>query len=428
MSDTVTLPGGSQTQSYILVSAGTPVQIAGGVLNSTVNAGIAQSLVQAASSGLGVAGNESVGMYNLGNSGYTGLDAAQAYKYASTILNINPTSSAATVGVQYSNTNLIIDQSTGAKNSGSAVVPSSLADTIYGSYGGNDPAIENFVAGNNPFLYYTNDGSGTIVAGTGNDTIVSSGGHDIFLGGGTDSIVSTGNDTINLQFGTDAISVGGGTDFVYVNNDGSDTVNLSGVGSAVVKEAGGTYQKLTVINRGGPATVYGGNGSDTVDGGLSGGYFTGGAAGGNSLLGGSGALSQTTLFGGGDGDTLIAAGGTTSIQAGFGSETVVAGGGSGATDLITAFGNQYGGGADTFLFVSGSAAGSVQISDFTVGQDTIALTGGYTSSDLASLQQQITSQQGSFVPGGSETLHLGSTTITFTDLSQALTTNDVKLV
>jgi hypothetical protein len=151
---------------------------------------------------------------------------------------------------------------------------------------------------------------------------------------------------------------------------------------------------LYLINEGGAATVLAGIGSVTVNGGSTGGLYEGGYAGDNYLVGGT--AGSTSLVGGGDGDTLVGQGGTNVLYA-LGNNDSLVGGLSGsstlygtwgdngdtltardaATTLVAGPGNAtlvgYSGGGNDFLFQDGFGGGSVFVSDFTVGTDSITL-------------------------------------------------------
>ena len=121
-------------------------------------------------------------------------------------------------------------------------------------------------------------GSGTVVAGSGNDLIgtpTSGGGGYVFSGGpGNDTITAfSGNDTVSTGSGSNLIGLGTGNNLVDLsgNNDtvvagsGNDPVTVSGSDNALV--FGGSGQ-LTFLNGSGPSTVVSGTGSETIQGGV----------------------------------------------------------------------------------------------------------------------------------------------------------------
>ena len=279
---------------------------------------------------------------------------------------------------------------------------SGQSDVIVGGASANQ-LVE---TGQGGVTYTTNIGSGTIIAGGGNNiittTTVAGGDHLILTGNGNDKILAlTGDNTIGAGGGNNTITAGTGNNLVDVT--GADTV-YAGSGAATVDVTSGTAVvygssgQLSLLNAGGAATVFAGtDGAATV----------GGTAG------------STTLFGAASGDTLVAAGGSGTnnlLIGGAGSQTLV-GGGTGR-DTLTG-----GSGADIFRFVDGQAGGAVVVSDFTVGTDTISLSGyGTNPSIVTGLLNAATH------PGGTSTqIVLGdNTTITLTGVTN-LTSNSFKL-
>nr|WP_294546923.1 calcium-binding protein [uncultured Rhodopila sp.] len=232
-------------------------------------------------------------------------------------------------------------------------------------------------------------GSGTVVAGGGNNQlrVGGPGSWSLNTGSGNDIIAATGsgNNTIEAGGGNNAISLGSGHDLIIsVGNDsilggsGAETVDASGGGKDYVQ--GGASDLLFVGGSAG-ATIFGGSGSDTYFGstGLHVGkqLVVGGSEGNNLLWAGNGAA---TLIGGGNKDQLFAYGqqnqvltaasgnetlsaafssGNDSLQAGSGSDQLIAGtgadtfvGGRGA-DTVSA-----GPGADVYAFIKGHAGGT----------------------------------------------------------------------
>ena len=244
--------------------------------------------------------------------------------------------------------------------------------------------------------FNTGGGSGTVVAGYGNNEISTPlfGGGDYLIVGGP------GNDTINALSGNDTISPGGGSNLVnlgFGNNSvslsgtndtvnagfGSDTISVTGNNSALVNNL---FAKLHFVNGSAPSTVIGGLGSVTVDGGAGGGLFEGGLDGHNSITGGTG---QATIYGGGNGDTLAAGGSLGDrLIAGAGNETLTSAnsqgldsmyGGSGHDLMIAGAGGDLmdgGAGAMNFTFVDGmtNAAKTYTVLNYHHG-DAVTLSG-----------------------------------------------------
>ncbi|MBO1346230.1 MAG: hypothetical protein EBE86_001945 [Hormoscilla sp. GUM202] len=138
-------------------------------------------------------------------------------------------------------------------------------------------------------------------------------------------------------------------------------------------------------------SLHGGNGNDTLHGGdgyghdtLSGGegddYLDGGK-GHESLAGGHG---EDSLDGGHGEDTLYGGKGNDTLHGGDGYGHDTLSGGEGDDTLISGEGNDSligGGGADIFV-IHGDHRGQDTIMDFTLGADSIMLTGGVTAPDL----------------------------------------------
>jgi Ca2+-binding RTX toxin-like protein len=299
-------------------------------------------------------------------------------------------------------------------------------------------------------------GSGTVVAGGGDNRIVLTAtssppladGWLINTGNGNDQIIATDglSDTINAGGGRNALQVGNGD---QVLSTGDDTVLASGKGSETITATGkhsvlvhGQASNIFFVSDVGSATVFGGTGSDTFFGGKGPDLVHGGTGGNNILHAGTG---PATLFGGGDGDQLFAAGtasapGTESqvLHAGAGKETLFGGfgsadntfyagtgsdqitGGTGNDTFFAAAGNATitgGTGNSLFVFTNGLAGGQHLISDFTSGKDTVSLGGYGPNAITAALATQT-------VVGGSATITLtDNTKITFNQVT-SLTAGD----
>jgi len=204
--------------------------------------------------------------------------------------------------------------------------------------GPNDPNVQ-VIAGSGNLALNTEQGSGRLIAGDGNNAIVtpvtSSGNWSFILGDGNNTVRALGN-------GSDTISFGAGNNIATTN--GAATIN-AGSGSETITGAGTTLLygssvggKLKFIGTGGGATVFGGAGSDTLSGHNGPDYFQGGSGGNNSIVAGTGAA---TLIGGGSGDQLFAKGsGSQILYAGLGNETLTGStvGGGGSDTFVGAFG------------------------------------------------------------------------------------------
>ena len=187
-----------------------------------------------------------------------------------------------------------------------------------------------------------------VVGGSGNDTLIGDDKGDLLNGYlGNDLIVGgKGNDYVDGGAGDDTIYGNGGADTLN-GGDGNDKIVLSANSNASI---GGSLK---------PDYVYGGNGDDTVVG-----------SGANDLIRGE------------DGNDLLVGGyGNDTLQGGDGNDTIQ--GGEGA-NILTG-----GSGKDVFSYPTGDSYFSLQgtwndtITDFKVGEDKLAFTGGARMSDLA---------------------------------------------
>lgn len=298
---------------------------------------------------------------------------------------------------------------------------------------GSGDADESVLSSIGNMSFIATGGSGTVVAGGGDNRIViprsDSGDWSINTGHGNDFVLAlgSGNDTINPGGGHNAIVLGSGK--TWMQSTGDDTV-IGGSGQETITAFpgqgvdpliyGGASQLYYIGTAGsGGATVYGGTGSDTFFGGSGPDLVHGGTAGNNFLVAGSG---SATLFGGGDGDQLFASGDQPqALHAGAGNETLFGAfgsgadtfyGGTGATSIIGGQGN------DTFVFAKGQA-GSETIAGFASGQDTVDLQ-GYTEHQLKNALKHAE------VTDGSTTIKLPDhTTITFVGVSDLMASDFV---
>jgi Ca2+-binding RTX toxin-like protein len=360
----------------------------------------------------------------------------------------------------------------------SALAPAKTAAVITAagnvSLTGNGAANEVIVAGNGGFDFTAGLGSGTLLAGAGNDLIddpTRGGDWSITLGGGVDTVVASGgDDTITTGTGGTIVFLGAGASSVA--SSGADTV-IGATGAATVSPLannalvfalGGPLYFIggsgasTVVAGAVPATLFGGAsggslvfadgatqftgggatdtvvglaGSMTVTGAAGGGLYFGGAAGGNQITAGSG---DVTAFGGGAGDVLTATGaasdlfaggpgaetlsgagssGTNTFFAGTGPETLA--GGTGETALVAGAGADLltdGGGVTLFLFVDGRTAGAADtIGGWDPTHDFVMLA-GYAGDEARTVMNAT-------VANGSATIALpDGTQVTFAGVTQ----------
>ena len=265
--------------------------------------------------------------------------------------------------------------------------------SVQGNGGDNQSILLSSVAG---VTFNTGGGSGTVVAGQGNDLIgtPTAGGGNYLLSGGP------GNDTITAFSGNDTVSTGSGSNLIGLGS-GNDQVNLSGTNDTVIAGSGhdtvavtgsdaalifGGPGQLTFLNGSGSSTVVGGTGSETIQGGTGGGLYQGGTGGNNSISGGTG---KATIFGGGSGDTLAAGGSHgDALVAATGNETLTSAssqgldsmyGGSGQDAMIAGAGGDLmdgGSGLMNFDFSKGltNAGSTYAVFNYHAG-DTVTLSG-----------------------------------------------------
>jgi Ca2+-binding RTX toxin-like protein len=233
---------------------------------------------------------------------------------------------------------------------------------------GNGAAGETILSDvNTDLTFLATSGSGTVVAGGGNNrlSVGGSANWSLYTGGGTDIIAALGtvNATIGAGDGGNSILLGAGSDLIL--STGKDTV-VGGSGTATIDASSahsdfvqGNNLQLLFVGGAGGATILGGNGSDTYIG--SAGHtnkqlIEGGSGGNNFLFAGDGAA---TLVGGGNHDQLFAYGSSGQLLiAGLGNETLSAAFSSGNDTLRAASGHdllQGGSGSDTFVGGSGRA-------------------------------------------------------------------------
>jgi hypothetical protein len=278
--------------------------------------------------------------------------------------------------------------------SGSSVMGGNGGMTVLDTVGGN--TITGGPGGaNNGITVTTTKGNDVITTGAWTAT------NQINLGAGRDTVVANGTSTIVGTTGNDQITVNGWWGDVTTGTGSSQvTLNTYGIvrthGTDVVKTTSG----LTLVADGPSTTLtagmgfvwLSGTGAMHLTGGIGGGYFDmtqspGGsiqtAAGAtDTILLGADATSATTS----GHDTVRLGGGSATISALAGSDAVAGGTGKmtfieGASTSSVAIGS----GASTFDFINGSAGGSLTISGFRLGTDTLHLQ-GYAGSGIGNEQ------------------------------------------
>jgi Ca2+-binding RTX toxin-like protein len=270
-------------------------------------------------------------------------------------------------------------------------------------------------------------GAGTIVAAGGNNAITiqgspaTVGGFDILLDSGTNTIdAAAGNNSINAGTGNNAVTLGAGAN--YLNSNGSDTV-IGGTGTDTINVQAGsvTYTGGSggLLFQGGglgqASSVVGGTGAVTAYGGLGGGYIKGGISETPNIL--IGQAGQTTLvsasnagdslFSAAGGDSLVgSSGGNDTFYSGGSGDTVAFGGGNDTFTAPNHFGPPFtfpSSISDVFQFNAASTHGGNDIiNNFTVGADSISLTGYSVTSDtitLTNYKSSVNASVGVTVPG-----------------------------
>jgi Ca2+-binding RTX toxin-like protein len=323
-----------------------------------------------------------------------------------------------------------------------AVVNTSQHSVIFGSGDNSESVLSS--TGNLDF--FATGGSGTVVAGGGDNLIsvptTDKGKWGVYTGNGDDTLLLTGsgNDTIDPGGGHNFIQLGDGKS--ALKSSGDDSV-LAGSGSETIAAFGknsdliyGIASKLDFIGDQGSASIFGGSGSDTFFGGSGTNLVYGGSGGNNLLFAGMG---NATLFGGGSGDQLFTQGGKAqALHAGAGNETLFGGAGFGADTFYAGPGHDqvFGGigndtfvagtgaatitavpGNDRFVFVNGQAGGTDSIQGFMHGLDKVDLQGYGKNEVTKALKSQ-------HVVGTNDTITLSDDTkITFANTTM-LTADD----
>jgi YVTN family beta-propeller protein len=217
-------------------------------------------------------------------------------------------------------------------------------------------------------------GSDTVDGGAGNDTIDGEEDRDVIDGGsGADEIVGDqGGDTIDGGADADTIDGGAGADSL-LGGGGNDAVSggtsgdtIGGGDSDDLLNAGGGGDSVT--GDGGSDTVAGGTGDDTLTGGDGNDEVSGGPDD-DQMAGGTGA---DTLSGNDGDDRIDGNDGGDKITGGIGDDTIT--GGLGSDTLSGKDGD------DIFVFTFGE--GVDLVTDFVIGEDLIALSGGLTLADI----------------------------------------------
>lgn len=262
------------------------------------------------------------------------------------------------------------------------------ADTLSGG-AGNDVAVAG--SGNDKLFAGAGDQGDDIMAGgAGNDVIGGGSGNDLLIGGGLDDgatrqLVTTnedstddGNDVLFGGDGDDTL-LGGGWDDSVVDNgqyDEGEAVTNSVGNDAIWSGSGDDI----IIAAAGNDILGGGAGDDTIDGGDGNDLFYGGKDAGDTgandvIRGGDGndiifaGAGNDALDGGAGADDLFGGGGDDTVTGGAGNDTLWGGGGD----------DQFTGGAGSDIFIFAAGAGDDEVSDFSITEDTLRLSGTTTN-------------------------------------------------
>ena len=176
-------------------------------------------------------------------------------------------------------------------------------------------------------VLYGNDGSDTLVGGSGNDDLRGGNGDDALVGGdgndelhgdyGNDKLAGgDGDDDVRGWYGDDVLSGGDGND--YLSGYKGDDVIEGGDGDDVIKGHEGADW---LFGQDGDDSVYGWKGDDVIDGGNGDDYLSG-WSGNDIILGGAG---NDSLRGHSGRDLLIGGKGSDSLQGGSGEDFVITG-------------------------------------------------------------------------------------------------------
>ena len=313
-----------------------------------------------------------------------------------------------------------------ADDIGDTFIVGSGADTILAG-GGNDFIVstggaDSISAGGGDDVITITAGAATVSAGSGNDVVNGgsgaetidggSGSNWIVAGGGDDLILSSGTDVIFGGDGIDTLSFANLTSGVTVNAFSATSASITGTTyfSGIEKLVGTSTADVFTLTAG---TIDGGGGFDTLDlGNYQIGFSIDLSAPDSpafdfhltSIEGIKTGYGADVLTGNGSDNLLDGGANGDELSGGGGNDTIIGGAGD---DVLTG-----GTGADMFKF--GADFGADVILDFTVGEDKLAFaTGSVTAANFS-------------LVGGDLTFTSGASSITFlTDATGFVFANDV---
>ncbi|MEG3843595.1 Ig-like domain-containing protein, partial [Microcoleus sp. herbarium14] len=228
-------------------------------------------------------------------------------------------------------------------------------DEFFGSNNGNifdaKSGDDNLYGGDSRDILNGNKSNDFISGAQGDDILFGDEGNDIILGEFGNDFISggKGNDSINGREGNDIVYGNRNDDFID-GGKGDDTL-FGGKGDDII------------LGSEGDDYLFGNEGSDTICGGAGDDFISGNEQ--ADILGGC--EGNDTLYGGEDNDTLLGGKGDDILYGDLGNDSLI-------------------GGSGNDIFVLKADRGFDRIADFTVGQDSIGLSGGLSFSQLGITQ------------------------------------------
>ncbi|PCH93561.1 MAG: hypothetical protein COB84_09090 [Rhodobacteraceae bacterium] len=218
-------------------------------------------------------------------------------------------------------------------NDGSDTVIGGSGDDVINTSGGNDDAIDTGFDAPSPYDIFDidpdadpSDDLDVVYGGAGNDDITTGDDADTIYGGTGDDTIDSGidDDYVEGGDGDDVINAGQGADEVY-GGDGNDTINTGIDTFTDYENDDPTFPFIDPNTTDGSDTVYGGAGEDVIT--------TGDDA--DTIYGGA---DNDTIDGGIDDDDIYGGAGDDSIDGGHGSDLIYGGDGDDTINAAENFG------------------------------------------------------------------------------------------
>ena len=238
--------------------------------------------------------------------------------------------------------------------------------------GRNAEAIVNITGNSQDNIIYAGKSGGTIDGGIGNDTLTGGAGQDTFVYANSD-----GNDIVqDYAAEQDTLQISSGTiSQTELANSNKDLVFTVGVGTVTLTNAATETIRLKdrrgSYTASGTAITLGSDFTGTID---TNNYLSTVTAidGRNAegIVNITGNSQDNIIYAGKSGGTIDGGAGDDTLYGGAGNDTLI--GGTGNNTLY--------GGAGNDMFVYANSGGNDTITDYTAGQDTLKITGGYVSS------------------------------------------------